>query len=160
MSTPQQLCGAGLLWVILDDGVVYSQAWLTTTRRRGCSPHGDAPRPNSSGSGSSPRSSRWPLRAPFACGRSSGLSAVSASPHRWGDWAWLVSAVSERGHDAIAALPDSAWTPAIDVDGDPREHAAVAELTGLLPVTMFADYPNACASSCAANDRTPEPSWT
>jgi DDE family transposase len=50
-------------------------------------------------------------------------------------------AVSEREHTAIAALPETAWTPAIDVDGDPREHAAVAELTGLLPVTMFADYP-------------------
>jgi hypothetical protein len=29
----------------------------------------------------------------------------------------------------------------MDVDGDPREAAAVAELTGLLPAAMFRDYP-------------------
>ena len=50
-------------------------------------------------------------------------------------------AVSEREHAAIAALPRRAWTPAIDIDGDPRESASVAELTGALPTVMFADYP-------------------
>jgi hypothetical protein len=50
-------------------------------------------------------------------------------------------AVSEREHAAIAMLPHAAWTPAVDVDGEPREGAAVAELTGLLPASMFADYP-------------------
>jgi Transposase DDE domain group 1 len=50
-------------------------------------------------------------------------------------------ALSEREHAAIAALPQTAWTPAIDTDGDPREHAATAELTGLLPTAMFTDYP-------------------
>ena len=30
-------------------------------------------------------------------------------------------------------LPDSAWQPAVDVDGDPREAADVAELTAHLP---------------------------
>ena len=50
-------------------------------------------------------------------------------------------AVTEREHTAIATLPAKAWTPAIDVAGDPREHAAVAELTGLLPAAMFGDYP-------------------
>lgn len=50
-------------------------------------------------------------------------------------------AVTGREHTAIAALPQRAWTPAIDIDGDPRESAAVAELTGLLPAGMFADYP-------------------
>jgi Transposase DDE domain group 1 len=50
-------------------------------------------------------------------------------------------ALTEREHTAIAALPEAAWTPAIDTDGDPREAAAVAELTGLLPAVMFADYP-------------------
>jgi hypothetical protein len=50
-------------------------------------------------------------------------------------------AVSEREHTAIAAVPNRAWTPAIDIDGDPRESAAVAELTGALPAAMFADYP-------------------
>jgi hypothetical protein len=54
-------------------------------------------------------------------------------------------AVGEREHAAIAKLPDTAWTPAIDITGDPRdprESAAVAELTGLLPAGMFTDYPD------------------
>jgi hypothetical protein len=50
-------------------------------------------------------------------------------------------AVTEREHAAIAALPETAWTPAIDIHGDPRDHAAVAELTGLLPTSLFAGYP-------------------
>jgi hypothetical protein len=50
-------------------------------------------------------------------------------------------ALTEREHTAIAALPETAWTTAIDVDGDPREAAAAAELTGLLPAVMFSDYP-------------------
>ena len=50
-------------------------------------------------------------------------------------------AVTDREHTAIAALPKQAWTPAIDVDGDPREAAAVAELTGLLPPGALRDYP-------------------
>src|SRR5262249_12030620 len=51
-------------------------------------------------------------------------------------------ALTEREHTAIAALPARAWTPAIDADADPREGAQVAELTGLLPPAMFADYPD------------------
>jgi hypothetical protein len=35
-------------------------------------------------------------------------------------------------HDAIHALPESAWTAALDADGDVRDGAQVAELTGLL----------------------------
>jgi hypothetical protein len=50
-------------------------------------------------------------------------------------------ALTEREHTAIAALPATAWTAAVNVAGDPREHAAVAELTGLLPAAMFTDYP-------------------
>jgi hypothetical protein len=51
-------------------------------------------------------------------------------------------ALTEREHAAIAALPEAAWTAAIDADGDSREGAQVAELTGLLPPAMFADYPD------------------
>jgi Transposase DDE domain group 1 len=51
-------------------------------------------------------------------------------------------AVTDREHAAIAALPETAWTPAIDADADPRDGAQVAELTGLLPPAMFADYPD------------------
>jgi hypothetical protein len=50
-------------------------------------------------------------------------------------------AVTDREHTAIAALPTQAWTPAVDIDGDPRDSAAVAELTGALPAAMFTDYP-------------------
>ena len=50
-------------------------------------------------------------------------------------------AVGEREHAAIAKLPEAVWTPAIDVVGDPRDSAMVAELTGLLPAAMFTDYP-------------------
>jgi len=34
--------------------------------------------------------------------------------------------------DAIAELPDQAWTPAIEQNGEPVENAFVADLTGLL----------------------------
>jgi len=50
-------------------------------------------------------------------------------------------ALTAREHAAIAALPQTAWTPAIDADGDPREGAAVAELTGMFAAGALADYP-------------------
>ena len=50
-------------------------------------------------------------------------------------------AVTAREHAGIAALPARAWTPAIDIDGDPRESAAVAELTGALAPGALDDYP-------------------
>ena len=39
---------------------------------------------------------------------------------------------TDREIDAIAQLPDHAWTAAIEQNGDPVENAYVAELTGLL----------------------------
>ena len=50
-------------------------------------------------------------------------------------------AVGDREHTAIAALPEHAWADAVDIAGDPRESAAVAELTGLFPPAALADYP-------------------
>jgi Transposase DDE domain group 1 len=50
-------------------------------------------------------------------------------------------ALTEREHAAIAELPETAWADAIDADGDPREGAQVTELTGLLPTSLFTDYP-------------------
>jgi hypothetical protein len=50
-------------------------------------------------------------------------------------------AVTERERRAITALPAVGWTPAIDSDGEPRDGADVAELTGVLPTTAFAAYP-------------------
>jgi hypothetical protein len=39
---------------------------------------------------------------------------------------------TDREMDAIAQLPDQAWTPAIEQNGEPVENAFVADLTGLL----------------------------
>ena len=50
-------------------------------------------------------------------------------------------AVTAREHAAIAELPEIAWTPAIDTDGDPRDGAAVVELTGMSAAGALRDYP-------------------
>jgi hypothetical protein len=44
-------------------------------------------------------------------------------------------AIGEPERAAITALPDSAWSPALDADGEVREGAQVAELTRLLELT-------------------------
>ncbi|HWJ52691.1 MAG TPA: transposase [Propionibacteriaceae bacterium] len=41
-------------------------------------------------------------------------------------------AITDQVRQAITQLPASAWQVALDADGDVREHADVAELTGLL----------------------------
>jgi Transposase DDE domain group 1 len=41
-------------------------------------------------------------------------------------------AIDEPVREAILALPEKAWTPAYDIDGQPRDGAWVAELSGLL----------------------------
>jgi hypothetical protein len=50
-------------------------------------------------------------------------------------------AVTDRERDAIARLPGTAWTAAIDAAGRHRPGAHVAELTGLLPAGTLGDYP-------------------
>src|SRR5664279_1123791 len=50
-------------------------------------------------------------------------------------------ALGVREHAAIAALPETAWSAAINVDGDPREGAAVVELTGMFAAGALRDYP-------------------
>jgi len=50
--------------------------------------------------------------------------------------------MTERVQDAILALPECAWTPAIDADGSVREGANVAELTGMLPDLTAAGWPD------------------
>jgi hypothetical protein len=42
-------------------------------------------------------------------------------------------------HDAIHALPEQAWTTAVDADGEVRDGAQVAELTGLLDLSRWPD---------------------
>jgi Transposase DDE domain group 1 len=50
--------------------------------------------------------------------------------------------MTERVQDAILALPEIAWTPAIEADGSLRDGADVAELTGLLPALTEAGWPD------------------
>ena len=50
-------------------------------------------------------------------------------------------AVTDRERAAIDTLPTTAWTDAIDADGQPRAGAHIAELTGLLPPRTLAGYP-------------------
>jgi hypothetical protein len=54
--------------------------------------------------------------------------------------------------DALNRLPETAWTPAYDGDGEPREGADVAELTGLLNLT---GWPARTRVIAAAKCRTP-----
>ena len=52
---------------------------------------------------------------------------------------------TDRERAAITALGKRIWTGAVDTDGeprDPRDSAAVAEITGLLPATALAGYPD------------------
>jgi hypothetical protein len=41
--------------------------------------------------------------------------------------------LTDAVHRAVLALPEHAWTPAVTMDGAPREGGDVAELTGILP---------------------------
>jgi Transposase DDE domain group 1 len=50
--------------------------------------------------------------------------------------------MTEQVQQAILALPEAAWTPAVDTDGDLRAGAEVAELTGMLPDPTAAGWPD------------------
>ena len=49
--------------------------------------------------------------------------------------------MTEPVQHAILALPEAAWTPAVEADGDVRDGADVAELTRVLPRRLLAEYP-------------------
>ena len=49
--------------------------------------------------------------------------------------------MTEAVREAIFALPEAAWSPAIESDGELRAGADVAELTGLLPQLTAAGWP-------------------
>ncbi len=51
-------------------------------------------------------------------------------------------AITDRERGAIGALGERIWTAAVDADGEPRDGAAVAEITGLLPAAALAGYPD------------------
>ena len=62
------------------------------------------------------------------------LEHIAAGGHVAGR-SWEFSAgwsCTDREMDAIAQLPDQAWTPAIEQNGEPVENAYVADLSGLL----------------------------
>ena len=50
--------------------------------------------------------------------------------------------MTEVVQQAILALPEHAWTPAVEADGSVREGADVAELTGMLPNLARAGWPH------------------
>ena len=71
----------------------------------------------------------------MASGSSPGrLSSTSGGRGRRLDYS-VGFAVTGAVRDAISLLPDHAWTPASDPDGEVREGGDVAELTGLLELT-------------------------
>jgi Transposase DDE domain group 1 len=49
--------------------------------------------------------------------------------------------MTEKVQDAILALPEHAWTEAVDADGEMRDGADVAELTGMLPDLTTGGWP-------------------
>jgi hypothetical protein len=46
-------------------------------------------------------------------------------------------AVDEAVQDAVLAIPERAWTAAYDIDGEPREGAWLAEITGMLNLSQW-----------------------
>jgi DDE family transposase len=50
--------------------------------------------------------------------------------------------MTQQVQQAILALPEMAWTPAIEADGELRDGAEVAELTGMLPDLAAAGWPD------------------
>ena len=46
-------------------------------------------------------------------------------------------AITEQVRDAVRLVPKTAWTAALDADGDIREHADIVEVTGLLTLTRW-----------------------
>lgn len=70
----------------------------------------------------------------------SGVKAVLAHVHELGLQFTVGMNIKAPIQAAIAALPASAWTQALNADGDPRESAQVAEVTAWLPAA-FTGWP-------------------
>ena len=57
-------------------------------------------------------------------------------------WEFSVGwAIRDKERTAIGAIPRTVWTGAIDADGGPRDGAAPAEITGVLPAAALAGHP-------------------
>jgi hypothetical protein len=90
-------------------------------------PENARPRP------SDPDSPRW-----LASADSAGATHVFAAALRTrGIGFSLGFSVDENVQKAILAVPEAAWTPAYNADGEPRRGAWVAEITGLLNLTSW-----------------------
>lgn len=50
--------------------------------------------------------------------------------------------ITDRERAAITAVGTQVWTLAVDADGEPREGAGIAGITGLLPAASLAGYPD------------------
>ncbi|MCA1835562.1 MAG: IS1380 family transposase, partial [Actinobacteria bacterium] len=50
-------------------------------------------------------------------------------------------AITDRERAAITAIPRGVWADAVDADGGHRDGAGLAEITGLLPPPVLAEYP-------------------
>ena len=68
------------------------------------------------------------------------LTGLDAKPGRSVEYS-VGFAITEPVRQAIGLVPASAWQVAVDADGDLREHADVAEITGLLDPTLLAAWP-------------------
>ena len=68
------------------------------------------------------------------------LTGLDAKPGRHVQY-WVGFAITETVRHAIGLVPAAAWQVAVDADGDVREHADVAELTGLLDQGLLAGWP-------------------
>ncbi|AEA28871.1 transposase IS4 family protein (plasmid) [Pseudonocardia dioxanivorans CB1190] len=50
--------------------------------------------------------------------------------------------ITDRERAAIAAVPKTVWADAVDADGERRDGAGLAEITGLLPASALGGYPD------------------
>jgi len=69
------------------------------------------------------------------------LTHIAALREQHEDIEFSVGRRTDRLRELIRTTPKAAWIPAVDTDGEPVPYADVAELTGLLPMDMLADYP-------------------
>ncbi len=49
--------------------------------------------------------------------------------------------ITDRERAALGLIPETVWVDAINADGEHRDGAGLAEITGLLPATALAGYP-------------------
>jgi hypothetical protein len=68
-------------------------------------------------------------------------------------------AITGRERVAISRLPEHVWASAVDTDGQLRDGAGLAEITGAMPTAVLADYPAGTRIIVRRNDPTRVRSW-